>query len=164
MRYMRLSMNQDFRNRLKKTDISLCPCLFLVIQHLHVLYSFYCLPLCYKRQIFLFCLVFCNLGVSNLFFCSAVFVDMTADTALSLEGRGYLEYAISQNKKREYLLQHRSVDTDSTFANHFEIKFRTRSENGLLLQIHEISNYTAVKVNIFNAYFAYTYALLALLR
>lgn len=71
---------------------------------------------------------------------------MTADTALSLEGRGYLEYAISQNKKREYLLQHRSVDTDSTFANHFEIKFRTRSENGLLLQIHEISNYTAVKV------------------
>ncbi|CAI9569263.1 unnamed protein product [Staurois parvus] len=71
---------------------------------------------------------------------------ITADTALSLEGRGYLEYAISQNKKREYLLQHRSMDAESTYANHLEIKFRTRSENSLLLQIHEISNYTAVKV------------------
>ncbi|XP_075056154.1 protocadherin Fat 4 [Mixophyes fleayi] len=71
---------------------------------------------------------------------------MTADTALSLEGRGYLEYALSQTKKREYLLRQRSVDSETIYVNHLEIKFRTRSENGVLVQIHESSNYTIVKV------------------
>ncbi|XP_068136139.1 protocadherin Fat 4 [Hyperolius riggenbachi] len=71
---------------------------------------------------------------------------MTADTALSLEGKGYIQYGISQTKKREYLLQHRTVDSDPSYVNHLEIKFRTRSESGLLFQVHEISNYTVIKV------------------
>ncbi|XP_018106636.1 protocadherin Fat 4 [Xenopus laevis] len=71
---------------------------------------------------------------------------MTADTALSLESKGYLEYTLSQSRKREYLIKPRSVDSEPVFVNQLEIKFRTRSENGLLLQIHESSNYTIIKV------------------
>ncbi|XP_053317380.1 protocadherin Fat 4 [Spea bombifrons] len=70
---------------------------------------------------------------------------ISPDTALSLDGKDYLEYSVSQTKKREYLMRPRSLDSESIYANHLEIKFRTRSENGILLQIHEISNYTIVK-------------------
>ncbi|CAH2300904.1 protocadherin Fat 4 [Pelobates cultripes] len=71
---------------------------------------------------------------------------MNADTALSLESKGYLEYFISQTRKRDYLMKHHHVDSESIHRNHLEIKFRTRSENGILLQIHETSNYTIVKL------------------
>ncbi|KAG8454113.1 hypothetical protein GDO86_000669 [Hymenochirus boettgeri] len=71
---------------------------------------------------------------------------MNADTALSLENKGYLEYSISQSIKREYFIKPQNVDSYPINANQLEIKFRTRSENGLLLQIHEITNYTIVKV------------------
>ncbi|XP_019377369.1 PREDICTED: protocadherin Fat 4, partial [Gavialis gangeticus] len=73
---------------------------------------------------------------------------MTADTALSLEGKGRLDYHMSQNKKREYLMRHGTRDNilEPPNVNRLEVKFRTRSENGILIHVQESSNYTTVKI------------------
>ncbi|XP_014378445.1 protocadherin Fat 4 [Alligator sinensis] len=73
---------------------------------------------------------------------------MTADTALSLEGKGRLDYHMSQNRKREYLMRHGTRDTilEPPNVNRLEVKFRTRSENGILIHVQESSNYTTVKI------------------
>lgn len=73
---------------------------------------------------------------------------LTPDTALSLEGKGRLDYHMSQNEKREYLLRQsiRGAMLEPFGVNSLEIKFRTRSENGILIHIQESSNYTTVKV------------------
>uniref|UniRef100_A0A2I3HFW5 Protocadherin Fat 4 n=1 Tax=Nomascus leucogenys TaxID=61853 RepID=A0A2I3HFW5_NOMLE len=74
--------------------------------------------------------------------------SVTPDTALSLEGKGRLDYHMSQNEKREYLLrQSLQVAMLEPFGvNSLEVKFRTRSENGILIHIQESSNYTTVKI------------------
>ena len=73
---------------------------------------------------------------------------VTPDTALSLEGKGRLDYHMSQNEKREYLLRQsvRGAMLEPFGVNSLEVKFRTRSENGILIHIQESSNYTTVKV------------------
>ncbi|KFO35535.1 protocadherin Fat 4 [Fukomys damarensis] len=74
--------------------------------------------------------------------------SITPDTALSLEGKGRLDYHMSQNEKREYLLRQsiRGTMLEPFGVNSLEVKFRTRSENGILIHIQETSNYTTVKV------------------
>ncbi|XP_021563258.1 protocadherin Fat 4, partial [Carlito syrichta] len=74
--------------------------------------------------------------------------SVTPDTALSLEGRGRLDYHMSQNEKREYLLRQsiRGAMLEPFGVNSLEVKFRTRSENGILIHIQESSNYTTVKI------------------
>ncbi|XP_048189325.1 protocadherin Fat 4 [Perognathus longimembris pacificus] len=73
---------------------------------------------------------------------------MTADTALSLEGKGRLDYHMSQSEKREYLLRQslRGAPAEPYGVKSLEVKFRTRSENGILIHIQESSNYTTVKI------------------
>ncbi|XP_078532937.1 protocadherin Fat 4 [Lissotriton helveticus] len=73
---------------------------------------------------------------------------ITADTALSLEGKGRLDFSISQNKKRESLLRQSFPGAlpEPISENRLEVKFRTRSENGLLIHVQEGSNYTTVKI------------------
>lgn len=72
----------------------------------------------------------------------------TPDTALSLEGKGRLDYLMSPNEKREYLLRQsaRGAMLEPFGVTSLEVKFRTRSENGILIHIQESSNYTTVKV------------------
>ncbi|KAM7143149.1 protocadherin Fat 4 [Molossus nigricans] len=72
----------------------------------------------------------------------------TPDTALSLGGRGRLDYHLSQREKREYLLRQsiRGAALEPFGVNSLEVKFRTRSENGVLIHIQESSNYTTVKI------------------
>uniref|UniRef100_A0A2K5XDI8 Protocadherin Fat 4 n=1 Tax=Mandrillus leucophaeus TaxID=9568 RepID=A0A2K5XDI8_MANLE len=74
--------------------------------------------------------------------------SLTPDTALSLEGKGRLDYHMSQNEKREYLLRQsiRGAMLEPFGVNSLEVKFRTRSENGILIHIQESSNYTTVKI------------------
>ncbi|KAB0362081.1 hypothetical protein FD754_006237, partial [Muntiacus muntjak] len=74
--------------------------------------------------------------------------SITPDTALSLEGKGRLDYHMSQNEKREYLLRQsiRGAMLEPFGVNSLEVKFRTRSENGILIHIQESSNYTTVKI------------------
>lgn len=73
---------------------------------------------------------------------------MTADTALSLDGTGRLDYALKQGPKRDVLLRHalQGGASDATGPSSLEVKFRTRSKSGTLLHIQESSNYTTVKV------------------
>ncbi|XP_075785982.1 protocadherin Fat 4 [Pelodiscus sinensis] len=73
---------------------------------------------------------------------------ITADTALSFEGKGRLDYHMSRNKKREYMMKYgtRGAIWEPLNVNHLEVKFRTRSENGILIHIQENSNYTTVKI------------------
>ncbi|XP_009887839.1 PREDICTED: protocadherin Fat 4-like, partial [Charadrius vociferus] len=73
---------------------------------------------------------------------------ITADTALSLEGKGRLDYHMSPNKKREYMMRHgtRGVGPGPPNVERLEVKFRTRSENGVLVHVQESSNFTTVKV------------------
>ncbi|KAI1238644.1 hypothetical protein IHE44_0013382 [Lamprotornis superbus] len=66
---------------------------------------------------------------------------ITADTALSLEGKGRLDYHVSPNKKRDYLLR-----LGARGVERLEVKFMTRSENGVLLHVQESSNFTTVKI------------------
>ncbi|KAM4834271.1 protocadherin Fat 4 [Thomomys bottae] len=74
--------------------------------------------------------------------------SITPDTALSLEGKGRLDYHMSQNEKREYLLRQslRGGPAEPYGVTSLEVKFRTRSENGILIHIQESSNYTTVKI------------------
>ncbi|CAM4658808.1 unnamed protein product [Lepidochelys kempii] len=73
---------------------------------------------------------------------------ITADTALSLEGKGRLDYHMSRNKKREYMMKYgtKGAILEPLSVNHLEVKFRTRHENGILIHIQESSNYTTVKI------------------
>ncbi|KAL9851842.1 LOW QUALITY PROTEIN: protocadherin Fat 4 [Geothlypis trichas] len=69
---------------------------------------------------------------------------ITADTALSLEGKGRLDYHMSPNKKRDYLL--RLGARGRPGVERLEVKFMTRSESGVLLHVQESSNFTTVKI------------------
>ncbi|XP_038648329.1 protocadherin Fat 4 isoform X1 [Scyliorhinus canicula] len=73
---------------------------------------------------------------------------VSVDTALSLDGKGHLEYMINQNRKRDYLVKQslKGQPPDPVSANSLDIKFRTRSKNGILIHVQENSNYTTVKV------------------
>lgn len=75
---------------------------------------------------------------------------INVDTALSLVGRGRLDYMINQNKKRDYLLRQslKRLPPDPVSASSLDIKFRTRSKNGILIHVQESSNYTTVKVRL----------------
>uniref|UniRef100_UPI00398F28FC protocadherin Fat 4 n=1 Tax=Pristiophorus japonicus TaxID=55135 RepID=UPI00398F28FC len=73
---------------------------------------------------------------------------VNVNTALSLDGRGRLDYTINQNQKRDYLLKQslKGQPPDPVSASSLDIKFRTRSKNGILIHVQENSNYTTVKV------------------
>ncbi len=74
--------------------------------------------------------------------------DITADTALSLDGTGRLDYSLKQGPKRDVLLRQslQGVASDLARPSRLEVKFRTRSKSGTLLHVQESSNYTTVKV------------------
>lgn len=76
--------------------------------------------------------------------------DVTADTALSLEGKGRLDYHMSPNKKRDYLMRlgTRGAGAGRPGVERLEVKFMTRSESGVLLHVQESSNFTTVKVRL----------------
>ncbi|XP_067898848.1 protocadherin Fat 4 [Heterodontus francisci] len=73
---------------------------------------------------------------------------VNVDTALSLDGRGRLDYTINQNRKRDYLIKQslKGQPPDPVSASSLDVKFRTRSKNGILIHVQENSNYTTVKV------------------
>ncbi|XP_078395822.1 protocadherin Fat 4 isoform X1 [Cetorhinus maximus] len=73
---------------------------------------------------------------------------VNVDTALSLDGRGRLDYTINQNQKRDYLVKQslKGQPPVPVSASSLDIKFRTRSKNGILIHVQENSNYTTVKV------------------
>ncbi|XP_062839712.1 protocadherin Fat 4 [Anolis carolinensis] len=73
---------------------------------------------------------------------------VTADTALSLEGKGRLDYHIRQNRKWEYVMRHSvgNAILEPQSVDNVEVKFRTRSKSGVLINIQESSNYTTVKI------------------
>ncbi|XP_062429972.1 protocadherin Fat 4 [Rhea pennata] len=73
---------------------------------------------------------------------------ITADTALALEGKGRLDYHMSPNKKREYMMRRGAggASLGPLNVDRLEVKFRTRSENGILIHIQESSNFTTVKI------------------
>lgn len=72
--------------------------------------------------------------------------DVTADTALSLEGKGRLDYHVSPSRKRDALM--RLGARGQPGVERLEVKFMTRSESGVLLHIQESSNFTTVKVRL----------------
>lgn len=73
---------------------------------------------------------------------------MTADTALSLDGTGRLDFSLKQGPKRDVLLKQllQGVTSDPVSPSSLEVRFRTRSKTGTLLHVQESSNYTTVKV------------------
>jgi len=72
---------------------------------------------------------------------------MTADTALSLDGTGRLDYSLRQGPKRDVLLRRALQGAAATSdPSSLEVKFRTRSKSGTLLHVQESSDYTTVKV------------------
>lgn len=73
---------------------------------------------------------------------------MTADTALSLDGTGRLDYSLKPGPKRDVLLSQslQGASSDPAGPSSLEVKFRTRSKTGTLLHVRETSNYTSVKV------------------
>lgn len=83
-------------------------------------------------------------------FSALVPTDMTADTALSLDGTGRLDYSLKTGPKRDVLLrqalQGGPSNSNPTGPSSLEVKFRTRSKSGTLLHVQESSNYTTVKV------------------
>ena len=76
------------------------------------------------------------------------FIDITADTALSLDGTGRLDYAMRQSPKRDILLRQSlmGLTSDLSGPSSLKVKFRTRSKSGTLLHVQESSNYTTIKV------------------
>uniref|UniRef100_A0A8D0QTT7 Protocadherin Fat 4 n=1 Tax=Sus scrofa TaxID=9823 RepID=A0A8D0QTT7_PIG len=78
--------------------------------------------------------------------------SVTPDTALSLEGKGRLDYHMSQNEKREYLLRQsiRGSMLEPFGVNSLEVKFRTRSENGILIHIQESNRLLCHGLNHFS--------------
>ncbi|XP_037118459.1 protocadherin Fat 4 [Syngnathus acus] len=80
---------------------------------------------------------------------------ITADTALSLDGTGRLDYALKQGPKRDVLLR-RSLQGgihDPVMPSRLEVKFRTRGKSGTLLHVQENSNYTTVKMRNGNIHY-----------
>ncbi|XP_060039989.1 protocadherin Fat 4 isoform X2 [Erinaceus europaeus] len=72
---------------------------------------------------------------------------ISENTALTLEGSGRLDYHLSQSEKREYLLRTSLHGVSEPFGvSSLEVKFRTRSEQGVLLHVQESSNYTTLQV------------------
>uniref|UniRef100_A0A8C2Q903 Protocadherin Fat 4 n=1 Tax=Cyprinus carpio TaxID=7962 RepID=A0A8C2Q903_CYPCA len=73
---------------------------------------------------------------------------ITADTALSLDGSGRLDYGLSQTRKRDVLLARALQDPGRPVPEYssLELKFRTRSGSGTLLHAQESSNYTTVRL------------------
>ncbi|XP_006629223.2 protocadherin Fat 4 [Lepisosteus oculatus] len=80
---------------------------------------------------------------------------ITVDTALSLDGSGRLDYSINQNKKRDFLLEESLKGSvhDPVSLNSLDVKFRTRSKNGILFHVQESSNYTTVKIKNGNVHY-----------
>uniref|UniRef100_A0A671UUC1 Protocadherin Fat 4 n=1 Tax=Sparus aurata TaxID=8175 RepID=A0A671UUC1_SPAAU len=80
---------------------------------------------------------------------------MTADTALSLDGTGRLDYSMKQGPKRDVLLRQslQGVTSDPASPSSLEVKFRTRSKTGTLLHVQESSNYTTVKMRNGNIHY-----------
>ena len=75
--------------------------------------------------------------------------DVTADTALSLDGTGRLDYSLKQGPKRDLLLRRSlqgSLTPDPAAPSSLEVRFRTRGKTGTLLHVQETSNYTTLKV------------------
>ena len=73
---------------------------------------------------------------------------MSADTALSLDGTGRLDYSLKSGPKRDVLLRQslQGSSPEPTGPSSLELKFRTRAKSGTLLHVQESSNYTTVKV------------------
>lgn len=73
---------------------------------------------------------------------------MSADTALSLDGTGRLDYHMKQGPKRDELLRRvlRGSPELPEAPHRLELQFRTRSKTGTLLHVQENSNYTSVKL------------------
>ncbi|XP_030621866.1 protocadherin Fat 4 [Chanos chanos] len=73
---------------------------------------------------------------------------ITADTALSLDGSGRLDYSLSQSRKRDILLQQNLMEPSTAMpsVSSLEVKFRTRSKSGTLLHVQESSNYTTLRI------------------
>uniref|UniRef100_A0A3Q3MB37 Protocadherin Fat 4 n=1 Tax=Mastacembelus armatus TaxID=205130 RepID=A0A3Q3MB37_9TELE len=80
---------------------------------------------------------------------------MTADTALSLDGTGRLDYSLKQGPKRDILVRQllQGVTSDPASPSTLEVKFRTRSKSGTLLHVQESSNYTTVKLRNGNIHY-----------
>ncbi|XP_053734547.1 protocadherin Fat 4 isoform X1 [Synchiropus splendidus] len=80
---------------------------------------------------------------------------MTADTALSLDGTGRLDYSMKQGPKRDILLRQSLLGraSDPAGPSSLEIKFRTRGKSGTLLHVQESSNYTTVKLRNGNVHY-----------
>lgn len=87
-----------------------------------------------------------HIRTSSTSFCPS---DISADTALSLDGTGRLDYSLKQGPKRDVLLRRAlqgGTTSDPAGPSSLEVKFRTRSKSGTLLHVQESSNYTTVKV------------------
>ncbi|KAG7461989.1 hypothetical protein MATL_G00197140 [Megalops atlanticus] len=80
---------------------------------------------------------------------------ITADTALSLDGTGRLDYSMNQNQKRDLLLGQSLGGPARAGLSHnsLEVKFRTLSKSGTLLHVQESSNYTTVKLKNGNVHY-----------
>ncbi|KAE8285645.1 Protocadherin Fat 4 [Larimichthys crocea] len=80
---------------------------------------------------------------------------MTADTALSLDGTGRLDYSLKQGPKRDVLLRQslQGVTSERASPSRLEVKFRTRSKSGTLLHVQESSNYTTIKLRNGNIHY-----------
>ncbi|XP_029367636.1 protocadherin Fat 4 isoform X1 [Echeneis naucrates] len=80
---------------------------------------------------------------------------MTADTALSLDGTGRLDYSLKPGPKRDVLLRQslQRMSSDRPGPSSLEVKFRTRSKSGTLLHVQESSNYTTVKLRNGNIHY-----------
>ncbi|XP_054647395.1 protocadherin Fat 4 isoform X2 [Dunckerocampus dactyliophorus] len=80
---------------------------------------------------------------------------ITADTALSLDGTGRLDYALKQGPKRDVLLRRslQGAASEPTAPSRLELKFRTRGKSGTLLHVQESNNYTTVKLRNGNIHY-----------
>uniref|UniRef100_A0A4W5QMR3 Protocadherin Fat 4 n=1 Tax=Hucho hucho TaxID=62062 RepID=A0A4W5QMR3_9TELE len=80
---------------------------------------------------------------------------ITADTALSLDGTGRLDYTMRQSPKRDVLLRQSlmGLTSDLSGPSSLEVKFRTRSKSGTLLHVQESSNYTTIKLKNGNVHY-----------
>ncbi|KAL4641609.1 protocadherin Fat 4 [Arapaima gigas] len=80
---------------------------------------------------------------------------MTADTALSLDGSGRLDYTMSQSRRRDLLIARTSQEPlrDPPGRTSLEVRFRTRSKSGTLFHVQESSNYTTVKLKNGNLHY-----------
>ncbi|XP_056130418.1 protocadherin Fat 4 [Lampris incognitus] len=80
---------------------------------------------------------------------------ITADTALSLDGTGRLDYSLRQGPKRDVLLRQslQGTNPDPRGPSSLEVKFRTRSKTGTLLHVQESTNYTTVKLKNGNIHY-----------